>query len=49
MENQSEKTENELEEGGINSENEMDKTSEGNNIVEAEIEKIVKEKKNKVF
>ena len=36
MENESEKKENELEEGEINSETEMDKTSEGIEVSEVE-------------
>ena len=46
MEKESDKKENKQEEGEINSETEMDKISEGNELGEVEIDKKVKEKKN---
>ena len=47
MENEAEKKENKLEERKINSETEMDKTSEGNEVGEVERKERVKEKKRK--
>ena len=49
VEKESEKKENKQEEGEINSETEMDKISEGNELGEVEIDKKVKEKKNKTL
>ena len=46
VEKESDKKENKQEEGEINSETEMDKISEGNELGEVEIDKKVKEKKN---
>ena len=49
MESESEKKENQLEKGGINSETEMDKTPEENDVGEVETDERVKEKKSKAF
>ena len=49
MEKESEKKENKLEEGEINSETEMDEISEGNEVSDVEIDEKVKEKKNKAL
>ena len=49
METESEKKENKLEEGEINSETEMDEISEGNEASDVEIDENVKEKKNKAL
>ena len=49
MEKKSEKKENELAEGEINSGTEMGKISEGNEVDEAEIHERVKEKKDKAL
>ena len=49
MEKESEKKENKQEEGEINSETEMDKISEGNDVGEVETDEEVKEKKNKAL
>ena len=46
VEKESDKKENKQEDGEINSETEMDKISEGNELGEVEIDKKVKEKKN---
>ena len=45
MEKESEKKENELEEGEINSDTEMDEISEGNELGEVEIDERAKERK----
>ena len=45
MENESQKKENELEEGKINIETEMDEISEENEVGEVEIDERVKDKK----
>ena len=47
MEKESEKKENKLEEGEINSETEMDEISEGNKVSEVEIDEKVKEIKTR--
>ena len=47
VESQSEKKENELEEGEINSETEMDKTSERNQVGKVEIDEKGKEKRKR--
>ena len=49
VEKESEKKENKQEEGEINSETEMDKISEGNDVGEVETDEEVKEKKNKAL
>ena len=49
MEKESEKKENKLEEGEINSETEMDEISERNEVSDVEIDDKVKEKKNKAL
>ena len=49
MEKESEKKENKLEEGEINSETEMDEISEGNEVSDVEIDDKVKEKKSKAL
>ena len=49
MEKESEKKENKLEEGEINSGTEMDEISEGNEVSEVEIDEKVKQKKQGVI
>ena len=49
MERESEKKENKLEEGEVNSEIQMDRVSEGIGVGEIEIDEKVKEKKNKFY
>ena len=49
VEKESDKKENKQEEGEINSETEMDKISEGNDVGEVETDEEVKEKKNKAL
>ena len=49
MEKESEKKENKLEEGEINSETEMDEISEGNKVSEVEIDEKVKEIKTRRY
>ena len=49
VEKESEKKQNKLEKGEINSETEMDEISEGNEVSNVEIDEKLKEKKNKAL